>query len=386
MISEAALPDGWRMVRFGDIARNVKVTVDPETSGLERYIAGEHMDTDDLHLRRWGTIGDGYLGPAFHRRFKAGQILYGSRRTYLRKVVVADFDGVCANTTFVIEPKGNLIEPDLLPFIMQSEGFTEHSIANSKGSVNPYVNWKDIASYEFALPPKDEQRRIAEILWAAEEAIERFQALDTALTRLKRAIWVEKVRKQKWRKVSLGEVAKISNGTTPSRKVDRYWKDGSIPWLPTGKVHERVINHADEFITDEALHECSLAVLPADSVLIAMIGQGKTRGRVAYLAVDACINQNFACAVPSDDIDNWYLFTYLENSYEKLRRFSHGSNQGALNCRLLEMFPVPLPPKDFQQELAGLFRGFDAQLEQVQKHMMRLSILKKGLLDSLIDQ
>ena len=84
------------------------ITVDPAASGLERYVAGEHMDTDDLRLRRWGEINGDYLGPAFHMRFRPGQVLYGSRRTYLRKVAVADFSGICANTTFVLEPKDPL--------------------------------------------------------------------------------------------------------------------------------------------------------------------------------------------------------------------------------------------------------------------------------------
>lgn len=102
---EKSLKVGWRQVKFGDVVRQCKEKADPETAGLERYVAGDHMDTDDLRLRRWGEIGSGYLGPAFHMRFKPGQVLYGSRRTYLRKVAVADFDGICANTTFVLEPK-----------------------------------------------------------------------------------------------------------------------------------------------------------------------------------------------------------------------------------------------------------------------------------------
>jgi len=96
------LPNGWRWVTFGKVVRQVKVDVKPEVSDLERYVAGEHMETGNLHIRRWGTIGDGYLGPAFHRKFVTGQVLYGSRRTYLRKVAVAEFDGICANTTFVL--------------------------------------------------------------------------------------------------------------------------------------------------------------------------------------------------------------------------------------------------------------------------------------------
>ena len=150
----------WPTVAFGDVVRQVKDRVDPATSGLTRYIAGEHMETDDLRLRRWGEINGDYLGPAFHMRFKPGQVLYGSRRTYLRKVAVADFEGICANTTFVLEPKDpDVLLPELLPFIMQTESFHEHSIKQSKGSVNPYINFSDLAWYEFPLPPPDEQRR-----------------------------------------------------------------------------------------------------------------------------------------------------------------------------------------------------------------------------------
>ena len=136
------------------------------------------MDTDDLRLHRWGTVGDGYLGPAFHARFRPGQVLYGSRRTYLRKVAVADFEGVTANTTFVIETRDpNALLPALVPFIMQTEAFHEYSIKKSKGSVNPYVNFSDIAAYQFALPPLDEQRRVAAALREIDRATEALLAL-----------------------------------------------------------------------------------------------------------------------------------------------------------------------------------------------------------------
>ena len=169
-MSDLVIPNGWKKVKFDDVAKQVKDIVDIEKTGLERYVAGEHMETDSFRIRQWGLIGDGYLGPAFHMRFKKGHILYGSRRTYLRKVAIADFDGICANTTFVIEPKIGIAE-GVLPFIMQSERFVAHSIKNSKGSTNPYINWKDIGKYEFPLPPLAEQERIVEILWAVENSI-----------------------------------------------------------------------------------------------------------------------------------------------------------------------------------------------------------------------
>ena len=115
--SERRLPAGWNSVRLGDVVRSTKVNADPASAGLDRYVAGEHMRTDDLHIRSWGTVGDGYLGPAFHRRFTTGQVLYGSRRTYLRKVAIAEFDGICANTTLVLEPSSD----ELLPTLCQLE-------------------------------------------------------------------------------------------------------------------------------------------------------------------------------------------------------------------------------------------------------------------------
>ena len=173
-MSDAGSRNGWTRVAFGDVVRQVRDRVDPENSGLERYVAGEHMDTGDLRIRRWGSVGDGYLGPAFHMRFRPGHVLYGSRRTYLRKVAIAEFEGITANTTFVLEPKNpNVLLPDLLPFVMRSERFHEHSIKQSKGSVNPYVNFSDLTWYEFSLPPLEEQKRLAASLGAFQVAVER---------------------------------------------------------------------------------------------------------------------------------------------------------------------------------------------------------------------
>jgi type I restriction enzyme S subunit len=185
---------GWTRVAFGDVVRKVSDKVDPWESGLERYVAGDHMDTDDLRIRRWGLIGDDYLGPAFHMRFKPGHVLYGSRRTYLRKVALADFEGITANTTYVLETKDpNVLMPELLPFIMQTEQFHAHSIGRSKGSVNPYVNFSDIAAFEFTLPPIQEQARVVEVLQAYDNLQESLKDAVSALFVSKAALEKEMI-------------------------------------------------------------------------------------------------------------------------------------------------------------------------------------------------
>ncbi|MCG7513532.1 restriction endonuclease subunit S [Vibrio sp. MMH1-50] len=163
----------WQIVKFGDVAIQQKQTVDRENTKLTRYVKGEHMYSEDIHLREWGELKDEYLGPAFTRKFEEGDILYGSRRTYLRKVAVAPFEGITSNTTFVIKANEAIIDKRLLPFIMLSEGFAQHSIKNSKGSVNPYVNWKDLSDYEFLLPPKNKQGQIVELLVEQDELLQK---------------------------------------------------------------------------------------------------------------------------------------------------------------------------------------------------------------------
>lgn len=232
----AALPlfdrMGWKRVRFGDVVKQMKEQVSPEADGLERYVAGEHMETENVHIRKWGTVGDGYLGPAFIRGFRKGQVLYGSRRTYLKKVAVAEWDGVTANTTFVIEAVEGKLLQELLPWLMLSERFTKHSVQESKGSTNPYINFPDIAKFEFDLPPLDQQRRIAAILWAVDEGLNRFLETEEATNRYANAARNAHFTSNNHFKplVPIREIGRWVSGNTPSRGRSDYWS-GDFPWV-----------------------------------------------------------------------------------------------------------------------------------------------------------
>lgn len=195
VVSELKLDrSNWALTSFGEVAIQQKESVDRENTDITRYVKGEHMYSEDLHLREWGELEDEYLGPAFIRKFDEDDILYGSRRTYLRKVCIAPFEGITSNTTFVIKANEDLIDKRLLPFVMLSEGFSEHSIRNSKGSVNPYVNWKDLAGYEFLLPPKNQQAQLSELLWAMDTIIESANSLKRQLSVVKKSFFRNHVR------------------------------------------------------------------------------------------------------------------------------------------------------------------------------------------------
>ncbi len=170
---------GWSRVRFGDVVQNVNETErDPAGAGLERFIGLEHLEPGSLHVRSWGNVAD---GTTFTRRCRPGQVLFGKRRAYQRKVAVAEFDAVVSGDIYVLAPKDGRLLPELLPFICLSERFYEHAVGTSAGSLSPRTNWSSLAGFEFDLPPLEAQRRIAEVLWAVDEAIDRMAGSEGAV-------------------------------------------------------------------------------------------------------------------------------------------------------------------------------------------------------------
>jgi type I restriction enzyme S subunit len=170
---------GWTNVAFGDVVRlATERSSRPELDGFERFVGLEHIEPGDLRIRRWGDIAD---GTTFTSVFRPGQVLFGKRRAYQRKVAVADFSGICSGDIYVLEPKGKGLLPELLPFICQTDAFFEHAIGTSAGSLSPRTNWTSLSRFEFALPHIGEQRRIVSVLGAVENAGHNLRRLGDAL-------------------------------------------------------------------------------------------------------------------------------------------------------------------------------------------------------------
>jgi len=157
--------DGWHHYRFDEMAVMVNDRIDdPSEADVEYYVGLEHLDSESLTIRRWGAPTD---VEATKLRFRAGDIIFGRRRVYQRKLAVADFDGICSAHAMVLRSKPAVALPEFLPFFMQSDLFMERAKEISVGSLSPTINWKTLAKEKFALPPLDEQRRIAYVLAVA---------------------------------------------------------------------------------------------------------------------------------------------------------------------------------------------------------------------------
>ncbi len=162
------LNPGWRRVKFSDLVQLSKArSQDPLSDGIERYVGLEHLEPGDLRIRSWGNVADGVT---FTSIFQPGQVLFGKRRAYQRKVAVADFSGVCSGDIYVLETQDSMVLlPDLLPFICQTDAFFDHAVGTSAGSLSPRTNWMSLADFEFALPEVKEQQSAVALLRAAAE-------------------------------------------------------------------------------------------------------------------------------------------------------------------------------------------------------------------------
>ena len=170
--------DGWTRVAFGDVARNITDRVDnPAKAGVDRYVGLEHLGSESLTISRWGLPTD---VAATKLLFRRGDIILGRRRVYQRKLAVADFDGICSAHALVLRARSEAVDPDFLPYFMQTDSFMDRALQISVGSLSPTINWTALAREEFSLPPLATQRRLAGALSALDRAVD---AVVGAMTR-----------------------------------------------------------------------------------------------------------------------------------------------------------------------------------------------------------
>jgi restriction endonuclease S subunit len=177
------VPKDWTRVKFRDIAASITERVDdPSAAGVDRYVGLEHLDPDSTLIRRWGSPSE---VESTKLRFYPGDVVYGRRRAYQRKLGVADFEGICSAHALVLRARPEVCVAEFLPYFLQSDAFHHRALDISVGSLSPTINWKTLAVQEFALPPLDEQQKIVEVLAQAESVVVlSFRAVHVARTAL----------------------------------------------------------------------------------------------------------------------------------------------------------------------------------------------------------
>jgi type I restriction enzyme, S subunit len=399
------LPGDWKAVPLGGVFRREARSIEVEAAGRYREIGIRSHGKGVFHKEE--IIGAS-LGNKRVFEVVPGALAMNIVFAWEGAVAVVSESerGMIASHRFPMYVPCGAVEVDvefIRRFFQTKRGIELLGDASPGGAGrNRTLNQKFAAEIPLPVPPIAEQRKIAAILSSVDDAIEATRAVIDQLQVVKKTMMAELLtrgmpgRHKRFRQTEIGEVpaewavvrlatvATVGNGSTPSRQRADYWSHGTVPWLPTGKVNDRVIQQTDAFVTERALAECPIRLLPRGTLLVAMIGQGKTRGKVAYLAIEATINQNFAFVAPGPEVVSWFLFSYLENNYERLRADGRGSNQGALNCGLIKQWLIPLPPPDEQTQISDAALRVDARITAESSMLAGLVDVKTALMSVLL--
>jgi type I restriction enzyme S subunit len=301
---------------------------------------------------------------------RTNDVIVATTRPNLNAVALVppDYDAQICSTGFCVLRPCPEIDPDYLFYFARSPAFVHSLDELTKGALYPAVTDRQVLAQVVPWVPLPQQQSIAARLKAqlaeidAARQASRAQADDIALLRRRVLAEVFAAVEDAPRK-RLGDHAPTTSGSTPPRGVKAYWAPAEVPWVKTGEVAFAPIARTEESVSRRALAECSLTVLPRGSVLVAMYGQGKTRGQSAILKVAATTNQACFAILPNETWEPSFLFCWLMSSYQELRNLSdsRGGNQANLNGALLNALEVPAPSRT--QQVAIARRAQDALRE-----------------------
>ena len=231
---------------------------------------------------------------------------------------------------------------------------------------------------EFLLPPLGEQKRIAEILGGVANVIHTVEQQIETANQLEKSLFNQFRRQYSALCSPIKNICKVQTGATPSRKNSAYY-DGGVPWVKTGEVNGGKIEETEEYITELAVQETNCRKFPIGTILVAMYGQGATRGKVGILNCAAATNQACAALIALACEDQEYIFAVLRNCYDELRNLGRGGTQPNLNLTLVKEFEIPWPEEFAREEFSQKWRELDNLRHLLHRKLSLLQELQKSL-------
>ena len=382
-MSPQSLKPGWKMVKFGDIAQNVAVRVDPADAKTDVYVGLEHLDPSTIHLRQWGHPSD-VTGQKL--AFKKGDVIFGRRRAYQRKLTVAEFDGICSAHAMVVRAKPKMILPEFLPFFLQSDMFMERAIEISVGSLSPTINWKTLREQVFPLPPLDEQKRIAEILWAADEAIQKYKVSLNSLTAFKSQALRVSLRHESTREMSCAELYcnPPRNGFSPKTNASEV----GCPTLSIGAVRDGKVNpNGNTKYAEISPSDLEKFRLMSGDILVVRGNGNKTlcgkAGLVSEIPED-CFYPDLLIRIAFDEKKILPPFAVEQwndpLTHSKLLAFAKSTNGiWKINGKDLRQHKLLVPDLDVQKEIVNQLSVVSAREEELSNHIEVLLGLQRQI-------
>jgi len=330
------------------------------------------------------------LDTSNYKVVKPGDLVVNKMKAWQGSMGVSVHTGIVSPAYITCGTRTDRVRPAYLHYLLRSSPLI--SVYNSLSYGVRVGQWdmhyEDFKQIPIPLPPQDEQDRIvafldqktAEIdaaIVKKERLIELLKEQKVVLIRQavtrgfdhaenmrdSGIIWIGEI-PEHWAISSIGLYARVSNGSTPSRDKSSYWLNGTIPWLSSGSVNDFNIFEPSEYITERAYKNTSLSMYPPGTIVIGIVGQGKTRGTSARMHISACINQNMAAIQPNSKLDSEFLHFYLLGYYDQIRGGGQGSNQEALNCDSVKKFPLLIPPLSEQRLIVSHINRETKKIDQ----------------------
>jgi type I restriction enzyme S subunit len=391
-MSKSSLPNGWRVIKFGDVVDNMNETTrDPESIGLDRVVGLDHMDPESLPLRRWDNLSDLHEGTSFTRIFRSGQVLFGKRRAYQRKVALPDFDGICSGDILVFQPKNNEeLLTEFLPYLVQSDGFFDHALGTSAGSLSPRTKWQELAKYEFALPPIAEQRRIVALLNQVDELVKSCELAQDHLIKLQLCKFEQLVNDSEYSISPLCDIADIYRGFSFSGTD--YVSVGGINFLTLASVERDGGYKPNKLKSIEAAVKDKHKVVEGD-LLVANTDLTPTRqfiGRPFLVPSNLGIcafSHHLTRVLPSDRSLNEWLYWELQSA--QARRIISSSSRGStvimLDNKKFNSLTIRIPNASSRQSILEVMQAFDTLKTKLAVECESSTMLRKSILNSILN-
>jgi type I restriction enzyme S subunit len=363
------LPDSWIDCRLGEVVdygttRKAEPTEIPADAWVLEL---EDIEKDTSKVLQRFTFAQ-RQSRSTKSRFSRGDVLYGKLRPYLNKVVVADQDGYCTTEIVPVVPS-QWLEAGYLFYWLKHPTFLNYVTSVSHGLNMPRLGTAAGHDAPFVLAPLNEQKRIADkldaLLARVDACRERLDRVPAILKRFRQSVLAaatsgdltqewrdEKGVGAEWFATSIQAIAQIGTGSTPLRSNRTFYSSTGMPWITSAATAKAIVMAADKFVTDAAITAHRLRIYPAGTLLVAMYGEGKTRGQVTELGIAATINQACAAIIVNDDrAKKAFVKLVLQANYLEMRELAEGGNQPNLNLSKIKEFPLRLPSLAEQDEI-----------------------------------
>ncbi|KUO64728.1 MAG: hypothetical protein APF84_02510 [Gracilibacter sp. BRH_c7a] len=365
-------------VHLGDVAKERKETCKDSKNGYP-IVGLEHLTPEEITLSAWEEDKENSFSKLFHK----GDVLFGRRRAYLKKAVVAPFDGICSGDITVIEAIPEKILPELLPFIIQNDALFNYATNKSAGSLSPRVKWEHLKNYEFELPDMKKQRELAKVLWAMDATKKSYQKLLQKTDELVKSRFVEMF--HDCHREKLGDICQIKARIGwQGLKKNEYLSSGDY-LLVTGVdfVKNRIDFEHCFYVDKERYEQDEYIQLQAGDVLITKDG---TIGKVAFveeIPMPATLNSGvFVVRDLYGKVSNWFLYyAFMTKEFETfVEGCKTGSTIAHLNQGAFINYEIPVPNTAMQEEFVLFARQSDKSKFELEQALAELTTTYKKII------